>query len=253
MKYFLLLTVMLFSFSFGYAQKTPPDYSYIITTKRIVVKNEKLTTDDSSVYFIPVVSDKYPELKKTLSDTSLFDGKTIDTVVNEYKTEGIGTSFFSYGIAYADKNIISLQLYYETMGAQPDNSQRWLTLNIHTGKIYSIANEIDSTGLKWIFTNYKALIKARIEEEKVAGEQNTQTTAQEEENNSIYDDLEHSIDNMEFEEMLKNYVFTDKGVIFTTEDILPHVVHDREPARNWLIPYNKLKPYILPGAIVLKK
>ena len=139
------------------------------------------------------------------------------------------------------------------MGAYPDENQRWLTLNIHTGKVYSIANEINPTGLKWVFDNYKALLKTRIAEGKEAAMKPDQNGSLSEEDERMYNDLEQSIDNLELEEMLKNYVFTDKGIVFTTDDILPYAVHEREPSRNWYVPYKKLKPYILSSAIVLKK
>src|ERR1700744_290277 len=241
MKYFFCLIALLLSFTFVYAQKKSSDYSYIITAKKVILKNEKSGTDDSCVYFVPIVSDKYPELKRALSDTNLFGGETIDTVVKRYKSEGLGNTYFSYEITYADKNIISLQLYYETMGGDhPDESQRWLTLNIPTGKIYSITNEINPAGLKWIFDNYKSALNARIAEAKKGDMKPDENGSLSEEDERMYSDLEQSVNNLELEELIKNYVFTNEGIIFTTEDILPYVVHGREPDRNWYIPYKKL-------------
>ena len=253
MKRFLLLVIILLCFSFSYAQKRYPDYRSIITTKRIAVKNQKFPTDDSSFYMLPVVSDKYPELKKALCDTNLFDGESIDSVINEYKTQGIGITYFAYNITYADKEMISLQLYYETMSAYPDENQRWLTLNMHTGQAYSLKQEISSAGLKWIFDNYKALIKERIAIDKQATLGDDPDSPEHEDDRNMYSDLDKSIDDLEFEELIKNYVFSDKGIIFTTDDILPHTVHNHEPDRTWFISYKKLKLYILPGAVVLKK
>ena len=247
------LAILLSIFGFSYAQKTGPDHSDIITTKRIAVKNEKFPTDDSALYIIPVVSDKYPELKKALCNTVLFDGESIDSVINQYKTQGMGISYFSYDITYANKDIISLQLYYETMAAHPDESQQWLTLNIHTGKPYLLKQEINTAGLKWLFDNYKALIKQRIAQDKQSTFGDDQNSADHEGDRNMYNDLDQSIDNLDVEELFKSYVFCDKGIILTTEGILPHAVHALEPDRTWLISYKKLKAYILPGAIVLKK
>jgi hypothetical protein len=253
MRRLFFLAILLSGFGFSYAQSISPEHSDIITTKSIVVKNEKFPTDDSAVYIIPVVSDKYPELMKALRDTVLFDGESTDSVINQYKTQGIGISYFSYDITYANKDIISLQLYYETVGAHLDESQQWLTLNIHTGKSYSLNQEINPAGLKWLFDNYKALIKQRIALDKQSNAEDDQSSVEQENDRNMYNDLDQSIDNLEAEELFKGYVFCDKGIILRTEAILPHAVHDHEPDRTWLIPYKKLKPYILPGAVVLKK
>ena len=247
------LVILLSSFGFSYAQKISSDHSDIILTKRIAVKNEKFSTDDSAVYIIPVVSGKYPELKKALCDTVLFDGESLDSVTNQYKTEGIGISYFSYDITYATKDIISLQLYYETMGAHPDESQQWLTLDIHSGKPYPLKQEINPAGLKWLFDNYKALIKQRIFEDKQSTLRDDLTSPEHEDDRNMFNDLEQSIDKLEADELFKNYVFSNKGLILMTEGVLPHAVRAHEPDRTWLMSYKKLKPYILPSAIVLKK
>ena len=48
MKNFFFLITLSLSFTFVYAQKKSPDYSYIITSKKVLVKNEK--SDDSSAW-----------------------------------------------------------------------------------------------------------------------------------------------------------------------------------------------------------
>jgi len=144
--------------------------------------------------------------------------------------------------------VISLKLNYETMGTYPDNAQQWLTLNIHSGASCPISEEINPTGLKWIFDNYKELLKNRITNNR----NKLDMQKVDETYTDIYSDLMASADTLAAGEMLKRYVFTNKGIDFTTENILPHSAEDFEPQRDWLIPYNKLKPYILPQAIVLK-
>jgi hypothetical protein len=244
MKHFLFLSISFLIFCFSYAQKKSPDYSNIITTKRIVVKNKKYATDKPSVYLIPIVSKRYPELSKTLCDINLFDGERLDSVVKEYQNEGMGISSFSYEITFINKEVVSLKLDYETMGAYPDKNQNWLTLNIYTGKKYPISNEISPNGLKWIFNNYKRLLLKRILQDKKANNG---------EGIDDYDLLKTSIDSLQSKELFNQYIFTTGGVVVSMEKILPHVVQVFEPDREWLIPYNKLKPYILPSAIVLNK
>jgi hypothetical protein len=246
MKHLLFVSALLLVFSYSYAQKiTRLDYSNIITAKKIMLKYQD-NADDSLM--IPIVSDKYPELKNALCDTNLFFGNKLDTVIKRYQTDGSGITSFYYGVTFVNKDIISLRLYYETMGAYPDNFQELRTLNIHTGAVYPISKEINPKGLEWIYSTYKELLKQRI----LKDESGLDKEKVDENSADIYRDLKESADTLASEEVLKNYIFTDKGVSVTTNGILPHVVKDFEPERNWFVPYNKLKPYILTGAVVLK-
>jgi hypothetical protein len=247
MKRFFLLWYLCLFLNFCFAQEKPlPESSYIITTKTVVLKHQDNIPD---TLLIPVVSKKYPELRKALSEKNLFDGDDLDSIVTRYKTDGSGITSFSYKVTYLNKGLISLRLYYETMGAYPDNYERWLTLNIHSGKTYSITNEINMAGLKWVFTsykrNYKKYISAGIREQRKHKEEEAEDAA------NVYDDLNRSVDRLTFNDMFKTYVFTNKGIIFTTEYVLPHAEKDYELAREWFISYSKLKPYKLPRAIVL--
>ena len=241
MKHLLFLSIFSLIFCVSYAQEKPSDYSNIITTKKLVVKNKKNPTDKPSIYLIPVVSKKYPKLRNALCDTNLFYGEKLDSVVKEYQNEGMGISSFSYTITYINKGIISLKLEYDTMGAYPDESQRWLTLNINTGKRYSLNNEIDSKGLKWIYSTYRTTLNKRILENK--DDKNCGDT---------YNDLKTAIDVLKANELFKGYVFTKKGVLVSMEKILPHVVQACEPDRELLIPYSELKSFKTSTAIVIK-
>src|SRR5258708_25762787 len=100
MKHFLFSSIFFLIFCSGYAQKQSPDYSNIITTKKLVVKNKKYETDKPSVYLIPIVSKRYPELSKALCDVNLFGGEKLDSAIKEYQNEGLGISSFSYTISY---------------------------------------------------------------------------------------------------------------------------------------------------------
>jgi hypothetical protein len=244
MKHILLLTALSLLFSFSRAQeKTAAAYSDIVTAKKITVKCKKYP-DKTAVYMIPIVSKKYPELKKALCDTSVFFGDKLDSVIKEFQTEGRGITSFSYDITFLDKDVISLKLHYETIAAYPDESQTWLTLNVHTGKLYPISDELNSNGLKWMFNNYKSLLWKRILQDKKENQG---------EGSDDYDLLKSAVDSLHSDDLFKGFIFTKEGMMVSMEKILPHVVQVYEPDREWLVPYGKLKPYILPSAVVLKK
>lgn len=248
MRRFLVIPVLFLLFNCGYAQKKikiQPDYSSIITTKKIILHYQHNEPDS---LMIPIVSDKYPELKRALSDTNLFLGDKLDTVIHHYQNDGTGITSFNYQVIFANKDVISLKLYYETMGAHPDQSEEWLTLNMHTGAAYPISNEVNPEGMEWIYMSYKELLKKRIADD----ENGLDKEKVDESYADVYKDLKESVDELTSEELLKRYVFTDKGVSFTTEKVLPAAVRNFEPERDWLIPYIKLKAYIQPGSMVLK-
>ena len=70
MKAFVLLFSLILLVDYSYAQQKPfADYSDIITTKKILLKYEDNKIDS---LMIPVVSDKFPELKKARYATRIF-------------------------------------------------------------------------------------------------------------------------------------------------------------------------------------
>jgi hypothetical protein len=83
---------------------------------------------------VPVISDKYPKLKKALSEQVIFDGDSLNSVVKKFETEGHGITEVSYKVSYETKDVISIKFYYEGYGAHPTDYWVLYTLNIHTGK-----------------------------------------------------------------------------------------------------------------------
>jgi hypothetical protein len=246
MKWYFFFTVFILFFDGSYAQvKKIPDYSNIITTKKIILKYQD---DQADSLMIPVVSDKYPELKKALCDTNLFFGDNLDTIIRRYQREKRGHIFFSYNVSFVNKDVISLKTYYEMTGDDADGAQQWLTLNIHTGKPYSIDKEISPDGLKWLYASYKELLKKRISDDEIKIDKQKIK----ENYTDIYNGLMQAADTLSSNQLLKTYVFTDKGIWFTTENILSDEVKNFEPEREWFVKYDKLRPYILTSAIVLK-
>ncbi|HTK19164.1 MAG TPA: hypothetical protein VL442_06615 [Mucilaginibacter sp.] len=241
MKGFLFSSIFILIFCSSYAQKQQSDYSNIITTKKLVVRSKRNPTDKPSIYLIPVVSKKYPKLRDALCDTNLFNGEKLDSVVKEYQTTGAGFTSFSYEVTFANSDIISLKLYYEYEGAYPSEYQRWLTLNIHTGKTYYLNNELNLSGLNWIHDKYKKILRKRILEDK--GDENC---------NHAYYEMKTAINKLKSKTLFKKYIFTKDGVMVSMEKMLPHVDQECEPDRDVLIPYNKLESFKASTAIVVK-
>jgi hypothetical protein len=236
----LIILVSAYFISYqAYSQIRQPLQKSIISTKIVVLKFE--TQTDSLK--IPVVSDQYPALKKALSYKNIFDGDALTDVIKNYQSCGCGIIRVDYEITFENKEIVSLIIYFDTMAAYPDDYQKFLTFNINTGELYSIKNEINPKGLKWIYDNYKATLNRRIAANK---EENA------DENDEGYNMLKTTIDSLTSDELFEKYVFTKTGIMLSIDKILPHVIRASEPDRDYTIPFSKLKTYKTPTAIVLK-
>lgn len=243
MSYLKILFIVILNSCFivfgGYAQ---PKVRRSLISAKAVALNYK---GESDTIYIPVVSDKYPELKKALSYKRILFDKDLETVVNNYDTCRCGIVGANYAVTFENKDVVSIKLYYSMMDVYPDNDEEWLTLNIHTGKVYVISNEVNAAGMKWLLDHYRAALKRRIEDKK-------DDIMNDDNGTNIYNELNNAVNDIQGDDLLKKYVFTDKGVQFSIERILPHAVTNFEPDEEWLVPYGKLNSFKMPGAVVLK-
>ncbi|QKJ31988.1 hypothetical protein HQ865_20205 [Mucilaginibacter mali] len=219
----------------------------IIHEQKIFLKYHGYNNIDSLQ--IPVVSDKYPQLKQAIAE-QLFDGHKSYDIVERYEADGHGITGVWYEVTYQDSNIISLIIYYETMGARPSGYQKWLTYDINTGQPYPLAKEIDKAGLKNIFLQYKLFIQKGIAAARKDIARDTSLTENEVE--ALMNSLNYAKDKLTPEVLFEKYVFTDKGVRLSSADVLPHAVRNYDIERNWLIPYQKLRPFRTYTGMVIK-
>jgi hypothetical protein len=221
------------------AQIRPSQQKSIISTKTVLLSYDKQT----DTLRIPVVADQYPALKKALSDKNIFDGDDLQAVVKNYQSCGCGIIGLNYEVTFESDAIISIILYFDTMAAYPDDYQKYLTFNIKTGDVYPISKEISAKGLKWVFDSYKSTVRKRIFRDKDGNP---------DEDIDEFNELKTTIDSLDSKELFGKYIFTKKGIMLSTERILPHVVQAFEPDRDLLIPYDKLKIYKAATAVVIK-
>ena len=243
--FIIILDILLFT---DKAHSQTGHHRSIVSTKMVVLTykhNDSSTLEDrSDTLNIPVVSDKYPGLKKALSFENIGDASGLDSVKANYAATALGLFDMQYEVVFENKGLLSISIYTEGMGAYPSSGTEWLTLRVHTGEAYPLTNEINATGLKWIYQTYKKLLKKRIADDFKSrkGEEDEHDLAE----------LNESIDSLSSDEMLKSYLFTPTGIKFSTEGILPHAVQAFEPDSIWFVPYTQLRKYKMPQAIVVK-
>ncbi len=239
-KWALIILVSVYSLANdAYSQTRPAQQKSIISEKIVVLKYQ----DHLDTLEVPVVSDKYPALQKALSYKNIFNGDDLPDLIKNYADCECGITSFGYEVTFESKDVISIKIYVETTAAYPDESEEWFTLNITTGEPYPLSREINAKGLKWLFDNYKAELRKRIYQYKAENP---------DEDIDAYNELKAAIDSLHSDELFGKYVFTKRGIVLSIEKILPHALQNMEPARDLLVPYNKLKIYRAPGAIVVK-
>jgi len=239
----------------SFSQTKHPVHKSIISTRMEILyfkhNDSSSLEDQQDTLKIPVVSDKYPRLKKALSFENIGDSDGLDSAKATFAGCACGITSMDYEITYEGKDIISLKVFTEGMGAYPSSSTQWLTYNIHTGEHYSIKNEVNTAGLQWLFKSYKALLRKRLAEDREYHKKDTNET--QEEYTRVYNEEKESIDTLSLNGLISSYVFVGtRGITFTTEGILPHVIQALEPDRDWFIPYNRLRKYKQPHALVIK-
>lgn len=241
MKYCLLAIAFLMVYQTNYAQTNKPASDIIVSTKTVFLYYQG--QKDSLMF--PEVSAQYPALKEALSPKNLLQGDKLEDVVANYQKCGCGITGLSYSVGFVNADVISVEIYYNRMDDHPTSFGEWLTLDVHTGKPFTLDNEINQAGIDYVTARYKKWLIQNINDEKTLKED-------EDTQKDVYDDLANSTDALTSKVIMSEYIFADKGVLFKTDAILPQEAEDHEPNRVLLIPYNQLKPYIKTSSIVLK-
>ena len=239
-KWALITVVSVYSLANdAYSQTKPSPQKSIISEKIAVLKYQ----DHLDTLELPVVSDKYPALKKALSYKNIFNGDDLPDLIKNYADCECGITSFGYQVTFESKDVISIKIYVETTAAYPDDSEEWFTLDIATGEPYPISREINAKGLRWLFDYYKTELRKRIYAYK---------SENQDEDSDAYNELKAAIDSLHSDELFGKYVFTKQGIALSIEKILPHALQNMEPDRDLMVPYDKLKIYIAPGALIIK-
>ncbi|WCT12101.1 hypothetical protein [Mucilaginibacter jinjuensis] len=240
MKYCLLAILFLMAYQTTYAQ-TKPGSDIIISTKTVFIHYQG--QKDSLMF--PEVSTKYPALTEALSPKNLLQGDKLEDVVANYQKCGCGITGVTYSVGFVNADVISIEIYYNRMDDHPTSFGEWLTLDVHTGKPFTLDNEITQAGVDYLTARYKKWLTQNINDEKIVKED-------EDAQKDVYDDLLNSTEALTPKVITSDYIFADKGILLKTDTVLPQEAQDHEPNRVLLITYAQLKPYIKSTSVVLK-
>lgn len=238
MKHFLLMTLLCLVAGSAMAQQA------IISSKKVYLKVDGKV---GGSLIIPVVSPKYPALKRAMADSLIFDGRTLNEIIQAYAGHESGITNLDYEISYQNRQVISIKLNYETMGAYPDSFQKWLTFDIATGKPHLLSADLTLAGIQKIFADYKAHLKKDLKnlQSRMSGEDKAVI-------NDIMHQLNTSIVSLKISDLDDHYLFTKMGILITSESVLPHATRALDLDRDLLIPYARLSKYRKPGAAVIR-
>jgi hypothetical protein len=224
---FLIMITLMFGIYYCPAQVITSNKT--ITTKIVPLQYK----DRTDTLYIPVISDRLPQLKKVLSEKEILNGENLQDVINEYAECGCGITSLNYNVVCFDRDILSINLMYETMGAYPSSGQRWLTLNPSTGKSVLLSKILNSKGLRFVKADYKRIVNRRIKNDRMSLKDDPDYS-------NVYPKLLTSVNTFEIDSPETKYLVTEKGILLSSNDVLPHVIQSFEPNRAVLFSYKQL-------------
>lgn len=233
MKRLSVTIFLLFAGICGFAQKTLTAKSPVISTKRVYLQygNQK----DSLL--IPVISNDYPALQKAFSDSVLFSGDKLPDVVDNYSTCGCGVTSLNYKVEYSNNLLVSIRLLYEGMVAYPSSYQKWLTLFVEDGKPIPLNTVLGEAGMDYVLQKYKAVLISRIK-------RNLITQTHDADAISARKELLEAARGLKAHDIISKFLITPKGLLVTTDNVLPHVIQSFEPPREVLFTRAELRKFI---------
>jgi hypothetical protein len=211
-----------------------------VTTKKYILKSK----DQEAVMEWPQIEGEVSkEVLKKMNDAISIDtvcGESIDSIQKNYSDCSCGTVGSGYSVNYNKSGILSLSISVETMGAYPDGYLRSYNFNIKTGEAFSIDDLIKKDSLPSLIRDLNAELTKRIEESKAIAAEDAEKSDDSESLDELFNRTEFS------KEDLKSFIITDKGITFYFDFGFPHAFQALEPAGDFFISREELKPYLNP-------
>jgi hypothetical protein len=168
-------------------------------------------------------------------------GESIDAIQKNYSECSCGTVGSGYSVNYNKRDILSLSISVETMGAYPDGYLRSYNFSVKTGEGISIDHLIKKDSLSSLIMRLNAELTKRVEESKAMAEEDAEKSDDNESLDDLFSRTEFSKDD------LKSFIITDKGITFYFDFGFPHAFQALEPAGDFFISNEELKPYLNAG------
>jgi hypothetical protein len=168
-------------------------------------------------------------------------GESIKEIQLNYKDCNCGIVGGRFDVNYNKKNILSLTISVETMSAYPDVLIRNYNFNTKTGTVIFLDSLLKKDSIPSLISKFNNELSKRMEEAKAIAFEDAEMAQETDFINNLFDKREF------LKEDLKNFIITDKGITFTFEFGFPHVAQALEPASDFFISRENLKPYLAAG------
>jgi hypothetical protein len=141
----------------------------------------------------------------------------------------------SYSVNYNTNGILDVTFSQIGSGAYPDNQSRHFAINLKTGNVFKASD---------VFATHKLAALALIVDTQLQDE--LKEIAQENaEDMPEYKEIVQSQGELKFKiENLDDFSVSAKGITFLYDAGYPHVIRAFEPAGQYFLSYDELKPYI---------
>ncbi len=214
----------------------------VITNKKVTYTRSKPIMDFKKTFTVtyPKIKAATPAISRKIEAVLSYE-KVFDFKLSEEMGEIQWLEDASYDVNYNANKLLSISLTIQGTGAYPSSSTRYIVVNTAKG---TRVRPID------VFTNTSELItklvKMKDEEiEKKKTEIKNDPEMKDEDLSGLFSDAETyrkvTLDEFEIDE---------NGVVFHHNYGFPHVAQALEPAGEFFLTWNELKPFIKSGSVL---
>lgn len=142
---------------------------------------------------------------------------------------------FSYEVNYNKNSILDITFSQTGSGAYPDDQSRHFAINLKNGKVFKASDVFVADKLGAL----AVLVDTQLQDElKEIAQENARDMPEYKEIVQSQGELKFAVENLD------DFSVSAKGITFLYDAGYPHVIRVFEPAGQYFLSYEELKPYI---------
>ncbi len=165
-------------------------------------------------------------------------GQSLEELRQEY-TENHWLTEVEYAVNYNRNNILDLTYAVSGVGAYPSGFEKWVSVDLKTGKRLRARDLFKADGLG-------AIAQAVDQQMQQTIRQKMAEVRKQEPDLGLVVFANHRFQ----PKNLENFTIGKTGVTFHYNFEFPHVIKAAEPSGNYLMPYSKLTRYVQPDGVL---
>jgi hypothetical protein len=165
-------------------------------------------------------------------------GQSLEEMRQEY-IENQWLTGVEYVVNYNHNSILDLTYAVSGVGAYPSGFEKWVSVDLKTGKKLQVKDLFKADGLRAIAQSIDQQMQKNIQQKRVEVRQQAPDLS-----------LDMFANHRFQPKHLENFTIDKIGITFHYSFGFPHVIKAVEPSGDYLIPYRKLMRYIRPEGVL---